>query len=262
MQHCIITPTKHINNPTTGWQSDFLLVLSHLLNSECDNAYAKEVLKFKETWKRIYLDNGLFENHIPEWSLSLLKKAILIQADYVFAPDHLYKRKETEIDFSIFVDLAKEIWFQWKLAFVVQADNAMDYIKSFEWANNNPDVWLIWLSILSVPKSFGWKIHTARMTCMNTLHNLFPTIKDCHMLWLWDSVIELRVAKNYPWIISNDSCSAFMTGLHRKQYKETGMVPGGKVQEKVNFEFNEELDQIQRYCIESNILTIKNLLQE
>ena len=45
MKHCFITPSKWINESEIWGKSDFLLVLSHLIDSKGENRYTAEVKK-------------------------------------------------------------------------------------------------------------------------------------------------------------------------------------------------------------------------
>lgn len=265
MKHCVITPTKYINDPKIGSQSDFLLVLSHLLDQECQNDYAQEVKKFQDTGKQIYLDNGLFENHEPESPQTLIKKAITLNVDYVFAPDFLYDNEKTQEAFTSFAKLAREEGYKGKLAYVVQAQNMLTYISGYKWAERNPEVDLIGLSILSIPRSFGdeknQSITANRRVAIEMLDIYLDPKKPAHMLGLGEGLQDLVDAKKYPWIISNDSCSAYMTGFYKKSYDPNTLeVPGGKVQEKVQFDYDGELSSKQRAQIEQNTHFIKYLL--
>jgi len=271
MKHCYITPTEFINTPEIGWKSDFLLVLSHLLNEECDNKYAIEVQKFAETGKKLYLDNGLFENNEPEDADSLLRKAVSIWVEYVFSPDVLFDRKATEIQFDYFEKRCKEMWYKWKIAYVVQAKDPLDYINAYKWAENNDRIDMIWLSILSIPKSFQnivwWNdITFNRVVCLKILQDFINPQKDAHLLWLWDGLWDIIEWWNYNYIKSNDTSSAFQNWLFKKWYIEkweSGYpeVDGGKVKDKVNFDLQRsDIDDIQYDQIVRNVLDFKKLI--
>lgn len=265
MKHCIITPTKYINDPKIGGQSDFFLALSHLLDEGCSNEYAQEIRKFQATGKQVYLDNGLFENHTPEAPESLIKKAILLGADYVFAPDHLFDNEKTQTAFVEFSKMARELGYSGKLAYVVQAQDMLTYISGYKWAEKNPEVDLIGLSILSIPRSFGdeknQSIMHNRRVAIQMLDIYLDPKKPAHMLGLGEGLQDLIDAQKYPWIISNDSCSAYMTGFYKKTYDPlTTEVPGGKIQEKVQFDYDGELSTFQKNVIEKNINFIKNIV--
>ena len=273
MKHCFITPTEFMNDPEIGWKSDFMLVLSHLLDRDCTNKYAEEVIKFRESWKTIYLDNGLFENLEPESGKDLLRKAELIWAEYVFAPDYLYDNTKTALAFNTFADLRDELEVDVKLAFVVQADNPLDYLNSYKWAEENDRIDMIWISILSVPKSFesitqSDDITLNRICCMRILEDFIKPKKDAHLLWLWSSLWDLVEWKKYNFIKSNDSSSAFQNWLFGRKYHKPDSEPypevdWGKIEEKVNFDSQREfIDDIKYKQIVENIDFITNLIKE
>jgi len=267
MKHCFITPTKFINDPEIGGQSDFLLALSHLMNETMDNAYVDALREFSKT-KPVILDNGLFENGVPESGEELLFKAIDIGASYVFAPDYLYEAEATRQAFEDFADLAETVGVgpegSTKLAYVVQANSHNEFLTEFAWANANPRISLIGLSILSVPHCFSELTRTDditinRMIAMRELDKIHEgAIKPCHLLGLGEGLTDLISGVTYPWIYSNDSSSAFQTGKFEKTYKHY-MVPGGKVHEKVDFD-QQDLTPAQRTAILSNISTIKSII--
>ena len=269
MKNCIITPTKYINHKEIWRRSDFLLVLSHLLDPDCTNDYAKEVKKFKtETWRAIYLDNGLFENHIPERWESLLRKGMLLWADYIFAPDVLYDREATEREFEKFNELKKSYETDIKLAYVVQASDPIEYLVSYKWAEENPDITMIWLSILTLPYCFEWLDHSrdafaeiskARMKWIQALDIVINPKKKAHLLWLWDDpVMELQAARiAHRFIETNDSCSAYMTWKKGFIYSKK-WIPGWKIIEKVDFNNQESLNLDQIRNIARNIDLLKN----
>lgn len=270
MKHCFITPTEFINDPKIGGKSDFMLVLSHLLDKDCTNKYAEEVIKFRESWKKLYLDNGLFENHEPEPAKHLLKKAELIWAEYVFAPDFLYDREKTEIEFMNFVALKEKMDVDVKVAFVVQASHPLDYINSYKWAEDNPKVDMIGISILSVPKSFqsitqSDEITLNRIVCIKILEDLVHPKKDAHLLGLGSSLGDIIVGNKYNYIKSNDTSSAFQAWFYDKYYYQDhnepypAVFPGGKPRQKVDFDL-EQITTKQRKLIEKNILDFKELV--
>jgi len=264
MKYCIITPTKYINDPKIGWQSDFLLVLSHLLNIQCDNEYAKQVKEFQRTWKKLYLDNWLFENWEPEDAENLIIKAMLLEVDVIFCPDHLYDNKKTQEAFEEFSILATSYWYKWKLAYVVQADNLMTYCLWFKWALKNEKVDMIAMSILSITKSVWEKdkveITKSRQIMMEMLDFYLDINKPVHLLWLWESLQDLIDVKQYSWIVSNDSCSAFMTWMYNKTYNQDLQIPGWKIKEKVDFNYDWILSTSQLACILKNISMIKDVI--
>ena len=75
----------------------------------------------------IYLDNGLFENKEAESINTLVKKAVRIGAELVFAPDVLYDVSKTRENVNKAANLVLEAGL--KLGAVVQADNKKRLVR-------------------------------------------------------------------------------------------------------------------------------------
>lgn len=265
-----ICPTKFISE--FGSQSDFILALSHLIDSDEVNEYEKQI---KMTGLQIILDNGLFENHVPEEADSLIGKAMSIGATHFFAPDKLYDTKGTAEELEkACVRLARyrDRYFARvpRIAAVVQADNPADYLNQLEEFNNHPEIDLIGLSILSVPKSFEAltgesNITSNRIELLKIMKELSDTKgikwKNCHLLGLGDSYADVIYAKeNCPWVVSNDTSCCFQSGLFEKKLNENLEVPGGKVKEKVEFDLK-DISKEQSTFIQDNIDQVKLILK-
>lgn len=253
MKHCFITPIHYLNTPV--WQaSDMLLVLSHLLDERCTNEYAQQIVQWKkEVGGDVVLDNGLYENHIPEAGSTLLMKAYYIGASSVFAPDYLYDCQKTRESLFEFVALRDQLEKDLsethnrpvvlpKVNYVVQANNVQEYMDEFGAAQDYP-IAMIGLSILAIPKAFSQitgvdSISLNRAVALPLLDAEFHVKKPCHMLWLWESLVDIRIAKNYEWIVSNDSCLAFWTGYKWADicYDDNGVLISGKPKAKLDFE--------------------------
>lgn len=258
IKHALIVPTKYINDASIGWKTDFILWLSHLLDLDCENEYAKAI---KKSWKELYLDNGLFENSVPENTSTLLRKAELMKAKYVFSPDILYDAWATRNQFEQFLWLRNREKVDVKIAYVVQADTVEEYLEEFKRANDNPDISLIWMSILTIPHCWWWEIMDARIQAIKDVEEYCHPTKDVHLLWLGGWLNDLVEARNHKWIKSNDSCSAFMTWLYEKVYDKNNMVEWWKIKEKINFMWN-SLELEQKKCIEKNIDIIMKICHE
>lgn len=259
MQHCFITPTKYINHPDIWGQSDFILALSHLMDDECKNEYCEAI---KKANKPIYLDNWLFENWRPEPIDSLINKAELIWAEYVFMPDHLYQSTQTKQAAITFMQRClhlKKAW--WKVAFVPQADNPVDYLACYKWAEESSFISMIWISILSAPKSFWW----SRLECLKAIKKYIDPKKPAHLLWLGWDLEDLRfAAENCEWIKTNDSSSAFVHGSKHITYKQYATTKDyflreGKIEEKLKFDSTKDITTKGLHCIQKNINIIKSL---
>lgn len=260
MKHSYIVPTQYINQPFNE-QSDFLLALSHLIDIDCRNEYAQAIMAWsRNTWKPIILDNGLYENSVPETMDTLLLKAHKIGAESVFAPDFLYdtiKTREALFRFEAHkARMEEERWVELPaINYVIQANNYQDYINEFKQAQLY-NVNLIGLSILAIPKAFSlltwieW-ISVNRAVALPMLDDAisgFWTKKKAHLLWLGESLIDIKIAKQYPWIVSNDSCLCFWTWYkwYEFSYNEHWVLRMGKPKDKLDFDlslthYNEDL---------------------
>ena len=245
-----------------------MLALSHLIDPEYSNEYSQALREWKKSGKQIYLDNGLFENGIPEDTHSLLNKAKHFEVDLVFAPDVLFDAKKTEEELDYFYTVKQEIYPEVKIGYVVQARDPITYLAEFKRANLDDRIDLIGLSILSVPASFngevcGFSSENDITYCREIAIDFIDKMimgpkKDCHLLGLGGSLNDLVVGQDYDWIKSNDSSSAFVTGYHGMRYHKNE-VPGGKVEEKLDFSIT-ELSGTQEENIIHNISIIKKIL--
>lgn len=274
MQISFITPTSHIKE--FGSQSDFILALSHLINhSEMSNAamptnpeYEKEIIA---TGLPILLDNGLFENGIPELIDSLIDKAIKIKAFGFFAPDYLYNSEKTKEQLYRAFDkmIEKELVSGYRNIFdkkmmlgaVVQGSTKEEWLKQYVDFCNMDEVDIVGWSILSIPKCFSGSITEARIECMKEVLKLDVKQKRGHLLGIGESYADVLFAKqNCPFIQSNDSSCAFQSGLFGKRLTNNLEVPEGKVKEKVQFDLK-NITEEQRQNIQHNINLIKSKCQ-
>lgn len=256
MYFSFISPTQFIKEFQS--QGDFILALSHLIDDNEENEYEKAI---KKTNLPILLDNGAFEKGYPEGIDSLIRKSKRINAAKFFAPDHLYNSKATKNSVKITLDILKTLKVRdsFQLGAVVQADNPKDWIDQYIDFTNNPEIDFIGLSILSIPKSWKKSISESRIECFKELIKLNITHKPCHMLGLGENYEDIKFAiKNCPWIKSNDSSSCFMTGLHNVKYNDDLTIPGGKIEEKMNFSL-EKITEKQKENIQYNINLVKSL---
>lgn len=250
-----ITPTKSIKE--FGSRGDFTLALSHLMDKDSENEYEKAI---KEISLPIILDNGLFENHEPEGLETLVEKAQRVGATHFFAPDILFDANGTRDELKKAVKAKQDT--DLKLAAVVQADNREDYLNQLIEFNADPEVDMIGLSILSIPKSYEkeigeFNVTKARLMLLKDMIDLKEQgvdWKPCHMLGLGDSYQDVIFAnKHCPWVVSNDTSSCFQSGKFGKELEGDFLeVPGGKVQEKVDFDQGEPTKD-QKIIISRNI---------
>lgn len=255
-----ISPTSLIDK--YGSKGDFHLTLAHLLKGDEETKYEKAI---KQSGLPIYLDNGLFENGVSVPVEDLMDHAARLNAEYVFAPDVLYNREETEKNIDRAYDELQEANERYgsstKLAAVVQADNEEDYLRSFMVFNDDSRISLIGLSILSIPKSFEktigrYSISGSRKVCMEKIDDLPFTKKKCHLLGAGHTYEDIIEANQYDWIDSHDSSSAIWNGVQGHRIFSNGWIHGGKTKVPVDFDFNERIPEKRLETIDFNIKNV------
>lgn len=256
-----IAPTKLMHE--YGSRGDFNLVLAHLLD---DKDYLFEVI---DSGLPIYLDNGLFENGVSVPLEELIDKALELDAEYVFAPDVLYNRKETEENIGKAYEMLEEKkklkpLAKTKLAAVVQADNRKDYLESYQAMVEDERVDLIGLSILSIPKSFQEVTGTDNIS-LNRIHCLLDlekmsVHKDCHLLGAGSSYLDVDYARKYcHFVKSHDSSSAIWNAIQGHRLKGDLLIEGGKTEVPVDFKWNVTLLPRQIELLKNNIEIVKRV---
>lgn len=275
MRLAFITPTKFVQQ--FGNQGDFHLALSHLMSLDKKTEYEKQITK---NGLPIVLDNGLYENHTPEPLDSLILKAQKIGATHFFAPDILYDTKGTKESLNKTISavrkakkgLSKESLKNFpKIAAVVQANNAIAYMQQLHEFNQDPNVKMIGLSILAVPKSFEknirkYDITKSRLYLLRKMRKMAAKgykFKPCHLLGLGDSFEDVFYAAKYcPFVVSNDTSSAFWNGVQGKRLIGPNCeVKGGKTKIPVDFKLK-TITNVQHNRIQENIDAIKSNLKK
>lgn len=263
MKISFITPTAYIREYQS--QSDFILALSHLIDLDSENQYEKAI---RETGLPIILDNGLYENGIPEPVESLVKKAKKIGATTAFCPDYLYDAEATRDEIDTAYPIFQEAGI--KMAAIVQSDNEDEWLRLYDQFVLDDRISLIGLSILSIRKAFssnyggvGGSIVGARIKCLEKL--LMRPSKTCHLLGAGEGYEDILYAhKNCSFVESHDSSSAFWNAMQGKKLVElmTGSirVEGGKTEVPVDFSFNSATsEQLER--AQQNINLLKSRLK-
>lgn len=263
MKLAFITPTAYLDQYAK--QGDIYLALAHLIDDEGENEYASFHRREAQQGKRVILDNGLFEGAQvdPE---SLIRRASAIGAHCVFAPDVLYDAKATIKEFKQFIKLKHEAGLVCEIAGVPQADNPAEWWECFQFMDLHPECNLIGLSILSVPKAFGRDtgptkrpITDSRVHLIRQLYAYSDLsgrrITPCHLLGLGESYADIVTALQLlpREIVSNDSSSSFVHGLHGVRYQRGGVIPGGKIHEKLDFGIEEDLAADRHEAVQHNI---------
>lgn len=255
MKLSFITPTAYIKE--FGSQSDFILALSHLIDLEVENEYEKAI---KETGLPIILDNGLFENKVPEAIETLILKAKKIGAHTAFCPDHLYDEVKTKAEIETAYPLFEQHGI--KLAAVVQASTREKWLELYDEFVKDDRISLIGLSILAIPHVFGNSIVGARIACLNELKE--RPHKNCHLLGAGEGYEDVQFAKSHcSFVISHDSSSAFWNAMQGKRLVQllngNIRVEGGKTKVPVDFSFKDATEERLRLAQENIDTLISNL---
>lgn len=272
MKLSFISPTPYIR--TLGAQSDFNLVLSHLMDRHQSNEYERAIL---DTNLPSIIDNGLFENHKPEAVDSVISKGLRIGATHFFAPDYLYDSDRTleGLRNAIYIWKQRGADKHIKVAAVVQADTEESWLEMYDKLQLMDEVDLIGLSILSIPRCFGnqkptkkepyqhkdSEITPSRIKLLKKLLERGGNNKKCHLLGLGDSYEDvIFAAKNCPFVVSNDTSSPIWNAFQGKKILSDGSIEGGKTDVKVDFEYLEANDE-QINLAQYNINKIKELIK-
>lgn len=265
MKLCYITPTSYLHKFAS--QGDMHLALAHLVDDNAKNEYASFYRRESERGKRVILDNGLFEGAQVEPE-ALIQRARGIKAQVVCAPDVLYDSRATIKEFKRFIKLKHEEGLVAEIMGIPQANNRSEWWECFQFMQLHEGCDILGLSILSVPKCFKgigshfdkWPITSSRVALIQQLRSLESVfkhrIKPCHLLGLGETYADIYAAQRYlsKTIISNDSSSAFVHGMHGKVYTGSGVIPGGKIREKLDFSLPyNALNDVQIKDIQTNI---------
>lgn len=268
MKLSFITPTNFIKDYQS--QGDFVLALSHLIKTDKQTAYEKAILKTKLP---IIIDNGAFENGVAEPFDTLIQKAIKVGATHFFAPDSLYESRDNQASLNKTIKEWEKIkGNKPKIAAVVQADNLDDYVLQLLAFNENKDVDMVGLSILSIPRSFRksirkYDITKSRLYLLRKMkqmeHSGFVWKKKFHLLGLGDSYADVfYAAKHCPFVVSNDTSSPFWNGVQNKYLDgDKCEVFGGKTKVPVDFNLK-EINKKQAKIIQQNINLVKSNLKK
>jgi hypothetical protein len=265
MKLAFITPTAYLDRFSV--QSDIYLALAHLIDDEGKNAYARFHRRAAKQGRRIILDNGLFEGAQVDTE-SLLRRADIIGAQVVCAPDVLYDSKGTIKEFKKFIKAKQEYGLVAEVMGIPQASTATDWWDCFQFMELHSECDIIGLSILSIPKCFrGPRIKGITASRMCLLRQLYTysdisdhRLKPMHLLGLGESYDDIKLARALlnREVVSNDSSSCFVHGYRNIGYREDGTIPGGKWAKKMRFDCR-DLHERQATVIQHNINVAKKI---
>lgn len=248
MKLAFITPTAYLNKYAK--QGDFYLALAHLIDDDGKNEYARFHRREAQQGKRVILDNGLFEGAQVSTD-QLLRRAEVIGAQVVCAPDVLFDSKGTIKAFKQFIKDKQELGAVFDVMGIPQANNPVEWWECFQFMQSQSDCNMVGLSILSVPESFATSAREAgyadgitgpRCYLIRELYALSvlsgTRLKPMHLLGLGESYGDVVLANRLlpRDVVSNDSSSTFVHGAAKVRYRQDGNIPGGKIREKLDFD--------------------------
>lgn len=155
-EFCIITPVAYLRH--TKWTSSHLL-LAHLVNDS--DEYAAFYKERSIAGDFLMMDNSAYELKVPYDADKLVELGQKCGAHAIVLPDYPFQPS------SVTVEAAEKLIPHIKAAgfktfFVPQSEpgDLGDWINSYNWAANNPDIDIIGMSILGVPNALP-NIHYA-----------------------------------------------------------------------------------------------------
>lgn len=247
MKLAFITPTAYLEKFSS--QGDIFLALAHLIDDEGNNEYARFHRRMSEQGRRVILDNGLFEGAQVSTD-QLLQRARVIDAQCVCAPDALFDSKGTIKLFKEFIRAKHDAGLVCEVMGIPQANTPTEWWECFQFMQAQSDCDMLGLSILSIPHAFAdaaeandrHRITDSRVHVLRQLYALSyladTRLKPMHLLGLGESYADVIVA-DYLLprdVVSNDSSSAFVHGYAGVRYAQNGLIPGGKIKAKLNFD--------------------------
>lgn len=180
---CVIAPTSYLEHIIL---TSTHLVLAHLVDH--DDRYANFYKSCSLMGDLVIMDCSAYElkePYSPEKLISLGKKCY---ADVIVLPDYPFHPGEKTIEAAEkFIPIFKNEGF--KTFFVPQSKkgDVEDWIQSYHWGANNPDVDVLGMSILGIPNAIPWCEPAYARVVMTTLlqeRKIFNKQKHHHYLGL------------------------------------------------------------------------------
>jgi len=258
MKHCFIVPEAYIN--PIGMNSDMHLVLAHeILKRKTYTARYRALKKSKKHF--IILDNGAFELGKPLPTKKLIEAAKIVNADEIVAPDirgNLSATLKAVKRFIMFLRIYHEKKFS--VAGVVQGSSLDECIKCIAEYQINPNISTVCIPMIDpISDIHSWikdkntRIIQNRLYLLKGMSRMFAP-KPVHLLGLRNP-IELTLAKQFDFVRSNDSSSAFIHGMNLRLFDNKYGLIGDKEKKLLDFDIDNLTSQ-QRGAIEINVQQI------
>lgn len=147
---CFIAPTEYLNTYST--QSKTHLVLAHLV--ETDIKYRDFYYNRSKKGDIIMMDCSAFELGESYPPLELVRLAKLCGAHSVVLPDYPFQHSSKTINAGLaIIDTVIDAGFSPFFVPQSETNDLEDWISSYEWASNNPNISIIGMSILGIPNA-------------------------------------------------------------------------------------------------------------
>lgn len=241
-EFCIIAPTPYLS--TFATMSNSHLVLAHLVDT--DEEYADFYANLNADGGDehfIIMDNGAFElghSYDPEKLIELGRRCgahVLVLPDYPFEPG------QKTIDGALaIIDEVKAAGFKTMFVPQSQEGDINDWIDTYAWAANHPDIDVIGMSILGIPNAIPYA-HKGYARVLITQHlinaGLFNEQKHHHYLGLnAGPALEIPTLLNMGALDTCDSSGPVWAGItgHRYCIGTDSYMHTSKVAMHVNFD--------------------------
>lgn len=253
----IIPPLAHLDLMSLG-DRYFCLAQLYLQNKSYAN-YFKQLRKRKGVF--ITLDNGAAEHSLVTEE-TLLNAVEELQPDEVISPDVLFDKDQTLKNLDSFITemYQRGLFKKTKLFGCPQGKDEEEWIKCYIQMLNNPNVSVIGLSKIAVPKCFLNKendegIKEARRICIKYLEVSNLIRKPLHFLGM-GSPTEYTEYDN-PLLRSTDSCYTILAAINGIDFSKGDF----RRIKTTNAYFKKELNENEIEAAKRNVQFLKEQLK-
>jgi sulfur carrier protein ThiS len=245
MFHSILCPAACLDQ--FAIRSKFHLILPHLLD---------KLPQYKEFYKErakqgdhILLDNSIFEHGYSFDYKKMIKYAEEMELTEISAPEVLKDREASLVLREEFLNYYVKSGSKVKILAVAQGKNLEEVEESYFELLRIPEITTLGLPFDLDDQgdsaySGGERIRSLTLRRVVNRWGLVDRInaisyskgielKPTHLMGLSDAV-ELQKYKDFPWIRSNDSSTAFVHGVNLIKYTDRGL-PCEKISQKLDF---------------------------
>ena len=219
---CFITPTAYLE--TYASQSNNHLCLAHIV--DVDPVYAEFYKKMADRGDLVIMDNSAFELLEPYSPDKLFQLGKKCGASILVLPDYPFKKGAQTIEAAKkYIPIFKKAGF--KTFFVPQSETGdlEDYIETYKWGANNPDIDVIGCSILGMPNALPHIPKAYARVVMTQLlidRGLFNFEKHHHYLGLNAGPnLEIPALLKMNALSTLDSSNIVWSGINGIRYSKT-----------------------------------------